>query len=119
MMKKIFLCLVVIALIIMGIVLFKDIRKNKDENIVQNEVGISKTYVKDDCINEWSDYALTVQEELKQTSETVEDENKHYILKEEDGKICVYYINEKEEEVLYKVTDISTEYLVIRTIFPV
>ncbi len=112
MLKKIFLCLGITILIVMGIILFNDIRNNGENgNIVQNETQVSGEYVKDDCLNEWGDYAVTIQEELKETSQGIEDENKHYILKQKDGNICVYYINEKNEEILYKVTDISTEYL--------
>ena len=39
------------------------------------------------------------------------DENKHYIVNAENDYINVYYINEKNEKILYKKTEISTEYL--------
>ena len=112
--RKIFISISFIILIILGIIVFNNIRdekSNTSENIVENEVEISSIYVKDDCLNEWADYAKTVEEELKQTSGNIDDNNKHYIVKEKDGNIVIYYINEKNEEVLYKVTDISIEYL--------
>ncbi len=37
--------------------------------------------------------------------------NEHYKIKEEDGVIAIYNINEKGEETLYDKTGISTEYL--------
>lgn len=112
--KMIFvICLLVI---IVGIVVFNNYqnRKNRVENtnpMVENQTEISTEYVTDDCLNEWSDYSISVQEELQETSQNLNDENRHYILRAEDNLIHVYYINEKEEEVLYRVTEISTKYL--------
>ena len=68
-------------------------------------------YITDECINEWNDYAVSVQEDLKVVNESLNDENRHYIIKEKDNFINVYYINENKEEVLYRVTEIGTEYL--------
>ena len=113
--KKILLSIGLIILLIVGIEIF-NISNNKEKkaentNIVQNETEISSQYVTDDCVNEWEDYSKTVQEEIKETGQNLNDENKHYILRENDGFINIYYLNENEEEILYKVTDISTKYL--------
>ena len=113
--KKILLSIGLIILLIVGIEIFSvsQSKENKAENtnIVQNEIEISSQYVTDDCVNEWEDYSKTVQEEIKETGQNLNDENKQYILRENDGFINVYYINEKGEEILYRVTDISTKYL--------
>lgn len=113
--KKILLSIGLIILLIVGIEIFSvsQSKENKAENtnIVQNETEISSEYVTDDCVNEWEDYSKTVQEEIKETGQNLNDENKQYILRENDGFINVYYINEKGEEILYRVTDISTKYL--------
>lgn len=114
--KKILLSIGLIILLIVGIEIFSvsQSKENKAENtnIVQNETEISSSeYVTDDCVNEWEDYSKTVQEEIKETGQNLNDENKQYILRENDGFINVYYINEKGEEILYRVTDISTKYL--------
>lgn len=37
--------------------------------------------------------------------------NEHFVVKNNDGVITVYYLNEAKEEFLYEVTDISVEYL--------
>ena len=113
--KKILLSIGLIILLIVGIEIF-NISNNKEKkaentNIVQNETEISSEYVTDDCVNEWEDYSKTVQEEIKETGQNLNDENKQYILRENDGFINVYYINEQGEEILYRVTDISTKYL--------
>ena len=85
--------------------------ENDVENFVSKEEEISSEYVTDECSNEWKDYSLTVQEELKEASQNLNDENKTYIVKAEDNYIKVYYINNKNEEILYRVTDISIQYL--------
>lgn len=103
--------LVIGLILIIGVILFV-IWQNRDisKDMVNNETELSSKYIKDDCLNEWEDYAQTVQEEI-QASKTLNEENKHYVVKERDGNICIYYINAKNEEILYKVTDISIEYL--------
>ena len=113
--KKILTSIGLIIILIAGIEIFNISKKNKVEEsneIVKNETELSSSeYVQDDCLNEWEDYSKSVQSEIKETSGILNDENRHYILRETDGKINVYYINENGEEILYKVTDISTSYL--------
>lgn len=115
--KKIFLSVGLIIVLIIGIELFNISRNKKKEeenntnNIVQNKTELSSKYVRDECLNEWEDYSITVQEEIQEASKTLNDENRHYILRSKDNLIHVYYINENKEEILYKVTDISTKYL--------
>lgn len=113
--KKILLSIGIIILIVIGVELYNLSKKGKEENqntnIVKNETELSSKYVKDDCINEWADYSKSKEEEIKETSGSINDENRKYILKDDDAIIDVYYINENGEEILYKVTDISTKYL--------
>jgi hypothetical protein len=114
--KKIFLSIGLVAVLIVGIQLFNISKNKKNEeenvnNIVQNETELSGRYVTDECLNEWSDYSSRVQEELQEASKILNDENRHYILRGNDSVINVYYINENNEEILYKVTDISIKYL--------
>ena len=114
--KKVFLSVGIIIILVIGIERF-NYYKNKikeeqyAENLTQNEIEISSQYVTDNCINEWEDYAETREEEIQETSEMLNDANRHYILKIKDYFVCVYYINEIGEEILYKVTDIAVEYL--------
>ena len=116
--KKFLVSCVLMFILIIGIVVFNNNNKNigsqkSNENIVNNETDISSSYIMDDCINEWKDYSLTVQEEIKEASQTLTDESKTYIVKSEVDYdyIKVYYINNKNEEILYKVTDIAIQYL--------
>lgn len=114
MLRKILLSIGVVIVLVAGIEIFNlsQSRKITDENnIVKNETELSSKYVLDDCINEWEDYSKNVQNEIEETSGDLSDENRHYILKSENEIIKIYYINENGEEVLYRVTDISTKYL--------
>ena len=114
--KKFLLSICIVIILIIGIIIFnlyykKGGNKTEKENIIQNEIELSSQYVTDDCINEWKDYGLTVQEEIREASQNMSDENKIYIAKAEDDYIKIYYINNKNEEILYKVTDIAVQYL--------
>ena len=113
--KKVLLSISLIVVLIIGVELFyyfKD-KRNDDENlnIVEEKQELLGKYITDECINEWNDYAVSVQEDLKVVNESLNDENRYYIIKEKDNFINVYYINENKEEVLYRVTEIGTEYL--------
>ena len=114
--KKALITAILIMIMIIGMRAFytnNQSKKNENdvENFVSKEEEISSEYVTDECSNEWKDYSLTVQEELKEASQNLNDENKTYIVKAEDNYIKVYYINNKNEEILYRVTDISIQYL--------
>lgn len=114
--KKVLLSVSLVAVLVIGIEVFYNLKskKNNNENsvnVIEEEKEISNQYVTDECIDEWEDYATTVQDELLEASQNLNDENRHYILKEKDNFINVYYINEDKEEILYRVTDIGTQYL--------
>lgn len=112
--KKILFSIILIIIFIGGIEFFyvsKREKMNDTKNIVENETELSRKYVKDKCLNEWEDYSKTVQNEIMETSQSLNDENRPYILREKDGFINVYYINESGEEILYRVTDISVKFL--------
>ena len=116
-MWKRFLYLISLIIVLaLGIMMFKfNNRNNMDKGsigkIENNETDLLSKYVTDECVNEWKDYSLTVQEEIKEASQNVSDENKTYIVKAEDDYIKVYYLNNNNEEILYKVTDIAIKYL--------
>lgn len=112
--KKVIFAIALIIVFAIGIESFinnKNKKENKNVNIVKEENEISSTYVTDGCIDEWEDYAKSREEEIKETSQNFNDENKHYILRCEDNVIKVYYINEHAEEILYKTTELPIEYL--------
>ena len=83
--KKILISIGLIIILIASIEIFNISKRNTNEeknNIVENETEVSASkYVKDDCLNEWEDYSKTVQNEIKETSSSLSDENRHYILR--------------------------------------
>ena len=111
--KKLLISFCIVVLLLIGITIFNKYNNNntKNENIVQNEIELSSQYITDECINEWEDYSLTVQEEIVEASQNLSDEDKTYIAKAEDDYIKIYYINNKNEEILFKVTEIAVKYL--------
>ena len=114
--KKILISVILIMIMIIGMRAFytnNQSKKNESdvENFVNNVEEISSEYVTDECLNEWRDYSLTIQDELKEASQNLNDENRTYIVKAEDNYIKIYYLNNNNEEILYRVTDIAVQYL--------
>ena len=114
--KKVLISAILIMIIIIGMRAFytnNQSKKNESdvENFVNNVEEISSEYVTDECLNEWRDYSLTIQDELKEASQNLNDENRTYIVKAEDNYIKIYYLNNNNEEILYRVTDIAVQYL--------
>ena len=111
--KKILLIFAVLIICIIGIYIINFVKNrnliNENYNDIENETKISKQYITDECIDEWEDYALS--KEILDVSKILSDESRIYILKSENSIINIYYINERNEEILYKTTDISTKYL--------
>ncbi len=113
MFKKVIIYISIISVLVIGILIYKNIKKDKQEknnSMIEDKIELSK-FVTDDCIDEWEDYALTKQEELSKVNSDLTDENKTYILKAEKEYINIYYLNEKGEAVLYRVTEIPIQFL--------
>ena len=92
----------------------KNKSKNLDEaksKLYENVQNREEETVSDECINEWEDYAQYLNEEVKETGSDIGEDDTRYLLKNEDNYIDVYYLDENNDEYLYKKTDISTEYL--------
>lgn len=85
---------------------------NITQNNITNSIDVSQS-VTDDCINEWKDYAKTLQEDIESASNNMTDQNTRYLVKDVNGYIYIYYLDDKNNETLYKKTEISTEYLSI------
>lgn len=107
---------VIFAIAIIGIAIWKINSNNNsttgyNENEITNSVNLSAELITDDCINEWADYASVVENEIKDANANLEDEHTRYLIKNVDGYIYVYYLDDENNETLYKTTEISTEYL--------
>ena len=107
---------VIFAIAIIGFAIWKINSNNNsttgyNENEITNSVNLSAELITDDCINEWADYASVVENEIKDANANLEDEHTRYLIKNVDGYIYVYYLDDENNETLYKTTEISTEYL--------
>ncbi len=103
--------------IVAGIILVKN-NGNKEQKInqeeskeIKNTTQLSEQLVDDECISEWEDYRIYEESKIKESSSVYEKNQKHYLLRKEENIINVYYIDESDNEILYRKTNISTDYL--------
>jgi len=83
------------------------------QNDINTVVNISSEYITDDCLNEWTSYTKTISQnqDIESVSNDMLNETTRYLVKDVNGIISIYYLDDFNEEILYKKTDISTEYL--------
>lgn len=115
--KSIIIGIIVLFAIIAGIILVKN-NGNKEQKInqeeskeIKNTTQLSEQLVDDECISEWEDYRIYEESKIKESSSVYEKNQKHYLLRKEENIINVYYIDESDNEILYRKTNISTDYL--------
>ena len=120
--KKIIIWGIVFIVAVISVFIFYRIVNRKAEEIslnetTQNLVEISEKSeqnedaVTDECLDEWDDYNEYMSERIEQASNNVSEKETHYRLKDVYRYIEIYYIDENNNEYLYKKTDISTDYL--------
>ena len=121
--KKVLIWLtIVVFAIIAGFIIYKIVNKNEEKaelnentkNMVEisaEDSNESEDAVTDECLDEWDDYNEYMSKRVEEASNNIAEESTHYLLKDVYGYIEVYYLDEKNNEYLYKKTDISTEYL--------
>ena len=150
-MKKIWMIIPIILVILIGVVFGKLIYDNKEKlasknNIIQNEINIVSEKISpncllilkkyyDECNHTINEYVDVPQDLVNGTEENLKKEypywqiekyssneiilykefnsncGQHFVLREDEGKITVYKINENNEEEIYEKTEISVEYL--------
>lgn len=113
--RKIILSIVIGVLFLFFIQVLDNKNKTEEEKRKRESINIANEtnmeYVTDDCINGWNEYAQIIEEEIEDASKTINDENRIYLLKDNENIINIYYLDKENEEILYKTTEISTEYL--------
>ena len=121
--KKVLIWLtIVVFAIIAGFIIYKIVNKNEEKaelnentkNMVEisaEDLNESEDAVTDECLDEWDDYNEYMSKRVEEASNNIAEESTHYLLKDVYGYIEVYYLDENNNEYLYKKTDISTEYL--------
>lgn len=121
--KKVLIWLtIVVFAIIAGFIIYKIVNKNEEKaelnentkNMVEisaEDSNESEDAVTDECLDEWDDYNEYMSQRVEEASNNIAEESTHYLLKDVYGYIEVYYLDDNNNEYLYKKTDISTEYL--------
>ena len=117
--KSLIWILGIIAAIAIVFMIYRFANRQEDNlsNQEQNLINISyeedevQGEVTDGCLYEWEDYNKYLGEKVEEASNNLSSQDTHYIIKNVEGYIQVFYINENNEEVLYRKTDISTDYL--------
>ena len=117
--KKVLIWIVSIFLAIaVGFIIYK-IVDNREEKLGLNETTenlvqiseITEGEVTDGCIDEWDDYNKYISDRIEEASNNLTEDDTHYLLRDVYGYIEVYYLDENNQEYLYKKTTISTDYL--------
>ena len=90
---------------------YKGCNHTSNEYINVPEELVNKT--REDLQNEYKDWEIETfsSSEIVLYKEFEGECGEHYVLKEKNGKIVVYRINENNEEVVFEETDISVDYL--------
>lgn len=108
----------IVLSIIVGIIVY-NIVNEEDKNIGLNETSqnlvkiseVNEDAITDECIDEWDDYNEYMSHRVEEASNNITEQDTHYLLKDIYGYIEIYYLDENNDEYLYKKTDISTDYL--------
>lgn len=115
--KKIIISIVVFIFCGIGIIaIFSNKGRDLENTNLENKIEtkkieeISEELVDDDCIAEWEEYEEYIKE-LEQASSMYQNEETHYLVKAEDNYIVVYYVDDGKNNILYKDTGISIDYL--------
>lgn len=81
----------------------------KKENIQEAEVNITEEELKQK-FNDWEVQKFTATE-IVLYKEVDEFCNEHFLVKEQDGEIAIFKLDQNNNEIFLEKTDISTEYL--------
>ena len=116
--KTLFWIITIILLFSVIFVMYRILNSKNRETALnestQNSIDISEVSddpVTDECIDEWEDYEKYINEKIEEVSNNMAEDDTHYILKDVLGYIEVYYLDEENQEYLYKKTTIPTSYL--------
>jgi hypothetical protein len=104
--------LIIFVEIIFSIYMMDRTQVNTDvgeQNEVENVLVSQK--VTDEYVEEESEILNTENEEIQAVNSEVDNYEDGYMLRDVDGVIVVYELDEDGNETLFKITDIPTEYL--------
>ena len=116
-MNKVIITMIAIIVILTAVIIGMDIYKEKEYAQSNNEsneqfivADVDEEEIYDDCTEEAE--ALEIEKETLQVNSNYEkEETNKFVLRDNNGFIVVYKINENGEEEEYDITDISVDYL--------
>ena len=108
--------IIVLTAAITGMNIYQKQQYASENNKVEEEqVEVGKVEVDeqiyDDCTDEGEMIADNQKETLQVNSNYEKEDNKEYVLRDNEGVIAIYKINEEGKEELYDITDVATAYL--------
>lgn len=80
-----------------------------NETVLEEEVNLSQDKIKEKY-GDWEVQEFT-KDKVILYKESEDFCNEHYVLREKNGFIVIYKLDENNKEFIYETTDISTEYL--------
>ncbi len=86
-------------------------RKFDKREDLENSINISENGINDECTEEWIKYNEELQTAFIEANSSAFYDSTHYVIKNQGGYIYIFYLNDEKEEIPYKKTNISTEYL--------
>ena len=100
---------IIVIFLIIKIAVKNNSKVNEKTELIQiaNSEEKSNGEVTDECIDEWNDY---INSKVEEASTNNAEDKTRYLLKNVDGFIDVYYVD-NNGEYLYKKTNIAIEYL--------
>ena len=115
-MNRVIIVMIAIIVIISAIMVGMNIYQKQEYASKNNETQVQSEVAKvsqdeeiyDECTEEWENINNT--QETVQVNSNYKEQDK-YVLREKDGKIVAYKINQEGEEVEYLSTDIAVDYL--------
>ncbi len=113
--NKIIYLILAIMIISFFIGMFVSMMKEKSENQIGSEKNVINIAledgVEDECTEEWIEYNKELQAAFEQANSNIDESDTHFIIRNENGYVYVYYLDENKKEYLYKTTEISVDYL--------
>ena len=106
--------IILILFVVFTIYILKNIKEVNIEDNINNNLELSEDemeQVTDECLDEWEDYNKYIGEKIEEASNNLTEDDTHYLIKDVWGYIEVYYLDENNNEYLYKKTTIPTDYL--------
>ena len=92
----------------------EDLYNENNEVLINNTLDISNESTSINNYNDEKEFyknSLSLNNSVEDVTSNLEIKDLHFLVENDNGFICVYYLDEEGEKILYKETNITTEYL--------